>query len=282
MVRVKSILYLAPLNTWALPGPLPSQVSSGAPPLLSWAGCLGPLGAGFCSLLSRPHSPKAGALGGLYSGQVGCVCPAMRGSPFLLLLYLGLTEASQPGLRKDHGADAGLAPTAVFLGAPKAQSFLGSGPGPQRFPRANHWDLELLTPGNLERECWEERCSWEEAREVFEDRTLTDRFWETYPYNGKGGAVHGRVDVAALTVGLGAGLLVLLLAALGTFWYLHRRRQLGRSSGPSPQRAFLVTEDLPLTPLPPPPGLPTYEQALAASGVHDAPPPPYQSIRRSR
>lgn len=40
----------------------------------------------------------------------------------------------------------------------------------------------------------------------------------------------------------------------------------------------------PPTPLPPPPppGLPTYEQALAASGVHDAPPPPYTSLRRPR
>ncbi|KAM9032021.1 transmembrane gamma-carboxyglutamic acid protein 2 [Sarcophilus harrisii] len=162
----------------------------------------------------------------------------MRGFPFLLLLYLGLTssQAPRPGLNKDHGSDAGPDPTAVFLGAPRAQNFLGSGPGPRRFPRANHWDLELLTPGNLERECVEERCSWEEAREVFEDRTLTDQFWKTYPYNGKGGAGHGRVDVAALTVGLGTGLLVLLLAALGTFWYLQRRRQLARNPGSSPQR----------------------------------------------
>nr|XP_020859014.1 transmembrane gamma-carboxyglutamic acid protein 2 isoform X3 [Phascolarctos cinereus] len=111
--------------------------------------------------------------------------------------HLGLTwapplPASQPGLRKDHGSAAGPDPTAVFLGAPTAQSFLGSGPGPRRLPRANHWDLELLTPGNLERECQEEQCSWEEAREVFEDRTLTDLFWETYPYNGKGGAGNGQ------------------------------------------------------------------------------------------
>lgn len=60
----------------------------------------------------------------------------------------------------------------IFLDAPEAQSFLV---GRRRFPRANHWDLELLTPGNLERECLEERCSWEEAREYFEDNTLTVR-----------------------------------------------------------------------------------------------------------
>ena len=62
----------------------------------------------------------------------------------------------------------------VFLDSPEAQSFLG---GRRRIPRANHWDLELLTPGNLERECQEERCSWEEARECFEDNTLTVRAW---------------------------------------------------------------------------------------------------------
>lgn len=44
-------------------------------------------------------------------------------------------------------------------------------------PRANHWDLELFTPGNLERECYEEKCSWEEAREYFEDNTQTVRVW---------------------------------------------------------------------------------------------------------
>lgn len=60
----------------------------------------------------------------------------------------------------------------IFLNPPEAQSFLV---GRRRVPRANHWDLELLTPGNLERECQEERCSWEEARECFEDNTLTVR-----------------------------------------------------------------------------------------------------------
>uniref|UniRef100_A0A9L0JDQ5 Proline rich and Gla domain 2 n=1 Tax=Equus asinus TaxID=9793 RepID=A0A9L0JDQ5_EQUAS len=162
----------------------------------------------------------------------------------------------------------------VFLDSPEAQSFLG---GRRRIPRANHWDLELLTPGNLERECQEERCSWEEARECFEDNTLTERFWEDYIYNGKGG--RGQVDVAGLAVGLTSGILLIVLAGLGAFWYLHWRRRRGQQ--PSPQEAELVSplSSLgPPTPLPPPPplppGLPTYEQALAASGVHDAPPPP--------
>ncbi|PNJ41476.1 PRRG2 isoform 1, partial [Pongo abelii] len=98
----------------------------------------------------------------------------MRGHPSLLLLYMALTTCldTSPGGETDQE---------VFLGPPEAQSFLSSH---TRIPRANHWDLELLTPGNLERECREERCSWEEAREYFEDNTLTERFWESYIYNG--------------------------------------------------------------------------------------------------
>ncbi|EDL22790.1 proline-rich Gla (G-carboxyglutamic acid) polypeptide 2, isoform CRA_a [Mus musculus] len=47
-------------------------------------------------------------------------------------------------------------------------------------------------------------------------------------------------------------------------------------------RTGLIIPLSPQTPQSPPlpPGLPTYEQALAASGVHDAPPPPYSSLRR--
>lgn len=204
-------------------------------------------------------------------------CPQnMRGHPSLLLLYLGLTtclDTSPSGEQEQE----------VFLDSPEAQSFLGSH---RRIPRANHWDLELFTPGNLERECYEEKCSWEEAREYFEDNTKTKRFWETYIYNGKGG--HGRVDIAGLAVGLTSGILLIVLAGLGAFWYLHWRRSRGQQ--PNPQEAELISPLSPLsspgppTPLPPlpPPGLPTYEQALEASGVHDAPPPPYTSLRRPR
>ncbi|KAJ1073005.1 hypothetical protein K5549_015148 [Capra hircus] len=197
----------------------------------------------------------------------------MRGRPSVLLLYLGLAtclDTSSSGKQE------------VFLDSPEAQSFLGSR---KRVPRANYWDLELFTPGNLERECREEICSWEEAREYFEDNILTDRFWESYIYNGKGG--RGRVDVASLAVGLTVGIVLIILAGLGAFWYLHGRR--GRRQHSCPQEVWLkVTLFFPgLSPLlcppttlrdsppPSPPGLPTYEQALAASGVHDAPPPPY-------
>uniref|UniRef100_A0A672YMM8 Coagulation factor VIIi n=1 Tax=Sphaeramia orbicularis TaxID=375764 RepID=A0A672YMM8_9TELE len=51
-----------------------------------------------------------------------------------------------------------------------------------RWRRANSGFLEELKQGNLERECVEEICDYEEAREVFEDdaHTVRRQFWETY------------------------------------------------------------------------------------------------------
>ncbi|KAB0346045.1 hypothetical protein FD755_024307, partial [Muntiacus reevesi] len=39
--------------------------------------------------------------------------------------------------------------------------------------RYNSGKLEEFIPGNLERECREEKCSFEEAREVFENTEKT-------------------------------------------------------------------------------------------------------------
>ncbi|GAA6102506.1 transmembrane gamma-carboxyglutamic acid protein 2 [Tachysurus ichikawai] len=62
----------------------------------------------------------------------------------------------------------------VFLHETSADSFLS------RSLLYNSWDFELVTPGNLERECMEEICNYEEAREVFEDDQKTATFWKTY------------------------------------------------------------------------------------------------------
>lgn len=59
-------------------------------------------------------------------------------------------------------------PTTVFLPRDRAHSVL------QRVRRANSF-LEEVKKGNLERECREEACSYEEAREVFEDTEKTVR-----------------------------------------------------------------------------------------------------------
>ncbi|XP_036413370.1 protein Z, vitamin K-dependent plasma glycoprotein b [Colossoma macropomum] len=49
--------------------------------------------------------------------------------------------------------------------------------------RANAFFVEEILKGNLERECYEERCNKEEAREVFENNEKTEEFWATY-YDG--------------------------------------------------------------------------------------------------
>lgn len=56
---------------------------------------------------------------------------------------------------------------AVFLGPQQALSLL------QRVRRANSGYLEELRKGNLERECVEEQCSYEEAFEALESLSAT-------------------------------------------------------------------------------------------------------------
>ncbi|XP_018587609.1 coagulation factor X isoform X2 [Scleropages formosus] len=48
-----------------------------------------------------------------------------------------------------------------------------------RQPRANFF-LEEMLPGNLERECYEETCSQEEASEIFQTKEKTMEFWYRY------------------------------------------------------------------------------------------------------
>ncbi|KAJ8004047.1 hypothetical protein DPEC_G00154740 [Dallia pectoralis] len=46
--------------------------------------------------------------------------------------------------------------------------------------RANMFLLEEILPGNLERECFEEVCNYEEAREYYEDTPKTNNFWTVH------------------------------------------------------------------------------------------------------
>ncbi|XP_056156927.1 protein Z, vitamin K-dependent plasma glycoprotein b [Lampris incognitus] len=65
----------------------------------------------------------------------------------------------------------------AFRLVPQAQSvFL-------RSKRANTFFVEEVLQGNLERECYEEFCSYEEAREYFENTPQTVAFWTVY-YDG--------------------------------------------------------------------------------------------------
>lgn len=61
----------------------------------------------------------------------------------------------------------------VFVSEDEANSIL------KRYPRANSF-LEEIKQGNIERECREELCSYEEAREAFENDERTKEFWKEY------------------------------------------------------------------------------------------------------
>ncbi|NWR93944.1 FA7 factor, partial [Furnarius figulus] len=61
----------------------------------------------------------------------------------------------------------------VFLKQEEASSVL------QRQRRANSF-FEEIKLGSLERECMEEKCSYEEAREIYRDDARTNEFWHIY------------------------------------------------------------------------------------------------------
>ncbi|XP_071764064.1 coagulation factor VII [Centroberyx gerrardi] len=69
----------------------------------------------------------------------------------------------------------GCQPASVFVGRQRAHGLLLV-----RTRRFNSGWLEELQRGDLRRECLEEKCSYEEAREVFEHTETTDEFWKTY------------------------------------------------------------------------------------------------------
>ncbi|CAG05707.1 unnamed protein product, partial [Tetraodon nigroviridis] len=171
----------------------------------------------------------------------------------------------------------------VFVDEGDANSFLS------RQLLLNRFDFEIFVPGNLERECMEEVCNYEEAREVFENIPATDKFWNEYTSDQD---KRGRVDVTSLLVGLiTAGVVVVIVGLL--IWYFCQNKwknNPNRSSSirarPSRSNASLIMRRLeevqPMQPPASPPpdandplGLPSYEEAIARSGQHDAPPPPY-------
>ncbi|XP_044057499.1 coagulation factor IX [Siniperca chuatsi] len=65
----------------------------------------------------------------------------------------------------------------VFLDQLSAGQILRS---PSRTRRANSFFLEEVLPGDLERECYEESCSQEEASEIFQTKEKTLEFWYKY------------------------------------------------------------------------------------------------------
>ncbi|XP_029945669.1 transmembrane gamma-carboxyglutamic acid protein 2 [Salarias fasciatus] len=139
----------------------------------------------------------------------------------------------------------------------------------------NSWDFELVVTDNLERECIEELCSYEEAREVFEDDVATDLFWTEYVNNQESPPW---VDVSGLVAGILAILVCAVIATvLGIYCYKSKnkdRRRAGRVPVRMAADGRPAPEVVPLSGIIAPP-LPSYSEALNRSGQHDAPPPPY-------
>ncbi|XP_078124841.1 transmembrane gamma-carboxyglutamic acid protein 2 [Sander vitreus] len=145
----------------------------------------------------------------------------------------------------------------------------------------NHWDFELVVPGNLERECLEEKCSYEEAREVFEDDAKTELFWSTYSNNQA--SIRG-VDVSGLVAGVLAIVVTgVIVTVLGVYCYKAKNKG-GRRPAQAPVMMAAdgrpAPESMPLAGIVAP-ALPSYNEALNRSGQHDAPPPPYSGVAPS-
>ncbi|KAK6472573.1 transmembrane gamma-carboxyglutamic acid protein 4-like [Huso huso] len=108
----------------------------------------------------------------------------------------------------------------VFVNEDEASKFLG------RHLLLNHFDFELFTPGNLERECYEEVCNYEEAREVFENVDGTVKYFRIILF--KGDQQSQRIDVTALLTGLvAAGVSLVFIGLLS--WYFCQKRCKGRN-----------------------------------------------------
>ncbi|XP_061420273.1 transmembrane gamma-carboxyglutamic acid protein 2-like isoform X1 [Lethenteron reissneri] len=200
-------------------------------------------------------------------------------STLLPMAGAGLHAASggQPGGGNPNAQHA-------FLGAPEANSYLS------RRLRANNWDFELFQPDNLERECNEELCSYEEAREIFEDDAKTNAFWKTYMNPASAG--NSGLNIPGLLAGVIAAVVLLIFIGL-VFAYCCKYRRKPRGGTRSNDDMEMSGEPR----APPPPdredpatmmagpdqllGLPSYEQAMEVSGQYDGPPPPYTGAPRT-
>ncbi|NXU25476.1 TMG4 protein, partial [Thalassarche chlororhynchos] len=101
----------------------------------------------------------------------------------------------------------------VFTSAKEANLFTG------RHLLNNRFDFEAFTADNLERECFEELCNYEEAREIFEDPDKTMDFWKDYSTKGLkikiGDETLQKVNVTGLLISLvAAGVLLVIIVLL--------------------------------------------------------------------
>uniref|UniRef100_A0A8C2TRR3 Protein Z, vitamin K dependent plasma glycoprotein n=1 Tax=Coturnix japonica TaxID=93934 RepID=A0A8C2TRR3_COTJA len=67
-----------------------------------------------------------------------------------------------------------LSPSLLFISTDEANKVI------KRHRRANSLRFEEVMQGSLEKECLEERCTLEEAREVFENDEISKALWNQY------------------------------------------------------------------------------------------------------
>ncbi|KAM8895437.1 transmembrane gamma-carboxyglutamic acid protein 1 [Lycaon pictus] len=131
----------------------------------------------------------------------------------------------------------------IFLTGEKANSVL------KRYPRANGL-FEEIRQGNIDRECKEEICTFEEAREAFENTEKTKEFWTTYTKAQQGESNRGSDWFQFyLTFPLIFGLFIILLVIF-LIWRCFLRNKTRRQTVteghiPFPQHLNIIT--------PPPP-----------------------------
>ncbi|NWS68361.1 TMG4 protein, partial [Crotophaga sulcirostris] len=171
----------------------------------------------------------------------------------------------------------------VFTSEKEANLFIG------RHLLNNRFDFEAFTADNLERECFEELCNYEEAREVHEDPVKTMEFWKKYSTNGPkiktGNETLQKINVTGLLISLVAAGVLLVIIVLLVFYCCKRRCKSRQPPGyldyvrrHNSSNIFRRHEEFSLHPLSlrtDDSELPTYEQAVTSNGQHDVPPPPY-------
>ncbi|XP_067896650.1 transmembrane gamma-carboxyglutamic acid protein 1 [Heterodontus francisci] len=148
----------------------------------------------------------------------------------------------------------------VFLTDGEANSVL------RRFRRKNTF-LEELQQGNIERECRKEVCTYEEAREAFENDEKTNEFWTNYikEQNEDQGNDSGvNMESVYLVAPLMAGLLMIIII-LFAIWRCQVRKANRR------QNAYVQSQDQA--------NQPTRNLSVVVFGYNEHPVSPFDRLR---
>lgn len=149
----------------------------------------------------------------------------------------------------------------------------------QKQKRANIGEFELFKSANLERECIEEICGYEEVHEFFKDDEKTRKYWATLQDKmvGRGNKIPMVIGITFLV------LCLLVFISIGLYYYCKQKRKYFNRNREEhvpmrrqdPQSRVAQPEDTSDAPGSMR-GLPSYEDVMIASdGPHDLRPPAY-------